>query len=92
MGDMAEYYCQQGLDNYALGDEDWNDTEGGGYGPQPKTCRRCHERNLWWSCHDGRYRLIDAAGKLHICPVPAAKEVFKWSLIDPRSSYLSAIS
>lgn len=77
MGDMAEHYLQQGLDNYALGDEDWDGTEGAGYGPQPKTCRYCHERNLWWSNNSGRYRLIDAAGKLHVCAGPLAKEVFK---------------
>jgi hypothetical protein len=77
MGDMAEYCIQQGLDNYAAGEEEWDGAEGDGCGPRPKTCQRCHERNLWWSCDNGRYRLIDEAGKIHVCPGPAAKDVFK---------------
>jgi hypothetical protein len=77
MGDMAEYAVQQGLDNYASGDEDWEGIVSSGYGPRPKTCRQCHERNLWWDFQAGKYRLIDAAGKLHVCPSPAAKDAFK---------------
>ena len=77
MGDMAEHYLQQGLDNYALGDEDWDGTDSGGYGPQPKTCWHCRKRNLWRAFEAGRYRLVDSAGNLHVCSNPAAREVFK---------------
>ena len=81
MGDMAEYSLQQGLDNWAYGDEDWGYSGEGGYGPLPKICRRCHASNLWWALSGGKWKLIDSAGNKHVCAASvlnaAAKKVFK---------------
>ena len=77
MGGMAEYYLQQGLDNLADDYEEWGYGGEGGYGPRPKTCRRCHTSNLWWSLFDGKWHLIDSARKPHVCLNPRAKDVFK---------------
>ena len=77
---MAEYYLQQGLDNLADGYEEWGyGDEGGygGYGPRPKTCRRCRTSNLWWSLSGDKWRLIDSAGNRHVCPNQSAREAFK---------------
>jgi len=81
MGDMADYNVQQGLDNYTYGDEEWDYGGEGGYGPQPKTCRRCKVFGLWWGWKNGRYRLFDSAGNIHVCAAAslnsAARKVFK---------------
>ena len=78
MGDMVEYYLQQGLDNLGYDEEGWDgDYEDRGYGPRPRTCRQCRAGNLWWSLSGGKWRLIDSAGNRHVCPTPAAKDVFK---------------
>jgi hypothetical protein len=77
MGDMAEDALQQGLDAWVDGDADWDYAGESGYGPRPRTCRRCHAQNLWWSLSGGKWRLIDSAGNRHVCPNPKAKDVFK---------------
>jgi hypothetical protein len=73
MGEAADDAIDRGMEEWLSGE--WDDE--GYYFAREKTCRRCHERNLWWSCHDGRYQLVDEAGKVHVCLVPAAKDVFK---------------
>jgi hypothetical protein len=78
MGDMAEYCIQQGLDNYAAGDEEWDGyVGGGGCGPQPKTCRRCGASGLQWGQASGKWKLFGPGGEQHVCSVPAAKKAFK---------------
>ena len=77
MGDMAEYYLQQGLDNLADDYEEWGYGGEGSYGPCLKTCRYCKLTRLHWEIFGGGYRLHDASGKIHVCAPPKAKEVFK---------------
>ena len=43
MGDMAEYYLQQGMDAWLSGEYD---DEGEDYTPRVKTCRSCRATNL----------------------------------------------
>jgi len=71
MGDMAEYYLQQGMDAWLSGEYD---DEGEDYTPRVKTCRSCRATNLEWGRRAGRWALFDSAGNLHVC---RPKDVFK---------------
>ena len=78
MGDMADLAIDQGMDDWLRGD-DYEDGEG--YGPLPKTCRRCGAANLHWGILGGRYKLHNSAGELHVCLAAkanaAARKAFK---------------
>lgn len=72
MGDMADYTLDQMFDDERDDQGEPMGSEVGyvGYFPQqakPIRCRYCGKPDLHWGYHEGRSRLFDDAGTLHVC-------------------------
>lgn len=59
MGDMAEYYMQQGLDRWLADEEE----------PIVRTprCKHCRKTGLEWTQTKTGWRLAEESGELHVC-------------------------
>ena len=73
MGEAADDAIDRAMDEWLSGEYD----EEGYYAVREKTCKYCHASGLQWGVLGGRWRLFGPGGDLHVCPVPAAKKVFK---------------
>lgn len=56
MGDMADYYFDRELDHWPRD-------------PEPKACRMCGRRSLWWAETKTGWRLVEEDGTPHRCKV-----------------------
>lgn len=69
MGEMADFFLDQQFDGYDCANE-WNDEDidhDFRTGPDPKSCNKCGESDLFWRHTDDGWRLVDTNGLLHQC-------------------------
>jgi len=60
MGEYADYLIEQGFDSLAMGEEIIEPDDG-------KVCKYCLKYPLYWQQVDGKWRLHEMDGSLHIC-------------------------
>ena len=72
MGDMADFYTNQMMD-----DEGWSPF-GSSYGSGPRTkiveCKRCGKSGLEWEDDNGRWVLLEKSGAKHVCDVSKVQQ------------------